>query len=213
MPGQFLIASCMNECFKPNACKQTRIIEAAVAEFQDKGFAAASMDRISARSEVSKRTLYKYFESKENLFRSIVEELSNRFAGMMKFRYRPGIGIRQQLTDLAWAEGRQLMSPQVIAMARMIISETLRSPDLAQSAQGKLDQHRIFEEVLRAAVEDGQLAIDDTAEAATEFLGLIKAKAFWPMMMGAPAVSEARMTEIVERSVEVMLSRYGRPGD
>ncbi|MEM9638070.1 MAG: helix-turn-helix domain-containing protein, partial [Pseudomonadota bacterium] len=39
--------------------KRAQIIEAAVQEFQDNGFAAASMDVISARAGVSKRTLYK----------------------------------------------------------------------------------------------------------------------------------------------------------
>ncbi|CUH44132.1 MULTISPECIES: TetR/AcrR family transcriptional regulator [Ruegeria] len=199
----------MNECTAPNASKHAQIIEAAVAEFQEKGFAAASMDRISAQAEVSKRTLYKYFESKENLFRSIVLELSNRFAAVRDIRYEKGRDIRKQLTDLAWAEGRILMLPEVMAMARMVISETLRNPDLAAAAQGKLDKTAIFIEMLRDAAEDGQLRIENPEQAGQEFIGLIKSRAFWPMVFSGNVLTEVEMTATIDSSVEMILSRYG----
>ena len=199
----------MNECTAPNASKHAQIIEAAVAEFQEKGFAAASMDRISAQAEVSKRTLYKYFESKENLFRSIVLELSNRFAAVRDIRYETGRDIRKQLTDLAWAEGRILMLPEVMAMARMVISETLRNPDLAAAAQGKLDKTAIFIEMLRDAAEDGQLRIENPEQAGQEFIGLIKSRAFWPMVFSGNVLTEVEMTATIDSSVEMILSRYG----
>ena len=199
----------MNECSVQNASKRAQIIEAAVAEFQEKGFAAASMDRISARAEVSKRTLYKYFESKENLFRSIVVELSNRFAEVLEIRYEKGRDIRTQLTELAWAEGRILMRPDVIAMARMVISETLRNPTLAAEAQGKLDKTATFIAMLKDAAEDGQLRIDDPERAGREFIGLIKARAFWPLLFTGGALSETEMTETIESSVQMVMSRYG----
>ena len=192
-----------------SACKHTQIIDAAVVEFQENGFAAASMDKISARACVSKRTLYKHFESKENLFRSIVLELSSRFAGMLEIKFEQGRDIRAQLTDLAWAEGRILLSPDAMAMARMIISETLRNPELAAEAQGKLDKTAAFVNMLRDADAAGQLRVEDPEAAGQEFIGLIKAKAFWPMMFSGSVVSEDEMTRIVESAVEMMLSRYG----
>lgn len=199
----------MSESSAPNASKHAQIIEAAVAEFQEKGFAAASMDRISARAEVSKRTLYKYVESKENLFRSIVIELSSRFAEVVETRYEKGRDVREQLTELAWAEGRILMSPDVMAMSRMVISETLRNPVLAAEAQGRLDKTAAFIDMLRDAAEDGQLQIDDPEKAGREFIGLIKARAFWPLLFSGSVLSEAEMAETIENSVEMMISRYG----
>ncbi|WP_170400005.1 TetR/AcrR family transcriptional regulator [Ruegeria arenilitoris] len=199
----------MSDCCAPNASKQAQIIEAAVAEFQEKGFASASMDRISTRAEVSKRTLYKYFESKENLFRSIVMELSNRFAAVRDIRYQPGRDIREQLTELAWAEGRILMMPEVIAMARMVISETLRNPEMAAAAQGKLDKTSIFVTMLKDAADDGQLQIEDPERAGQEFIGLIKAKAFWPMIFTGDVLSQEDMTATIDSSIDLILSRYG----
>ncbi|MEO3415658.1 TetR/AcrR family transcriptional regulator [Roseovarius sp. CAU 1744] len=193
-----------------NDCKHSQIIDAAVAEFQENGFANASMDRISARASVSKRTLYKHFESKENLFRSIVLELAGRFEGMQDMRYVSDRDIREQLLELAWAEGRILLRPDVIAMSRMIISETLRNPKLAEEAQGKLDKTATFARMLKDADSDGQLDVVDAEAAGQEFIGLIKAKAFWPMLFNGSVVSEPEMARIVESAVDMMMSRYGK---
>ncbi len=199
----------MNEISAPNASKYAQIIEAAVAEFQEKGFAAASMDRISRKAEVSKRTLYKYFESKENLFRSIVIELSSRFAEVLEIKYEKGRDVRAQLTELAWAEGRILMLPDVMAMSRMVISETLRNPVLAAEAQGKLDKTASFIAMLRDAADDGQLQIDNPDQAGREFIGLIKARAFWPLLFTGTVLSREEMTETIDSCVEMIMRRYG----
>ncbi|WP_390888393.1 TetR/AcrR family transcriptional regulator, partial [Leclercia adecarboxylata] len=45
--------------------KRAAILEAAVAEFRAFGFAGTSMDRIAATAEVSKRTVYNHFASKD----------------------------------------------------------------------------------------------------------------------------------------------------
>ncbi|MEO1025671.1 MAG: TetR/AcrR family transcriptional regulator [Pseudomonadota bacterium] len=188
--------------------KHKQIIDAAVAEFQEKGFSDASMDRVSMRADVSKRTVYKYFSSKENLFNEIVEIFSQYFAEMAEIQYQAERPIRDQLIELGWAEGEILMNPEIMAMARMLISETLRNPCLAAEAQGKIDKTKAFSTLMRGAAETGQLEVSDPDAAATEFLALIKGKAFWPVMLGADPVSRDEMQDIIERSVEMITARY-----
>ena len=201
----------MAEPSKPNASKHAQIIDAAVAEFQENGFAAASMDRISTRASVSKRTLNKYFESKDNLFRSIIKELSSRFTDMLEIRYDPARDVREQLNELAWAEGRVLLSPDVMAMSRMVISETLRNPELASEVQCRLDKTAAFINMLRDADAAGQVNVEDPDAAGQEFIGLIKSKAFWPMIISGSVVSEDEMAVIVDSAVEMIMCRYGKP--
>jgi AcrR family transcriptional regulator len=50
------------------------ILDAALAEFAARGFAASRMEDIAARAGVTKGTLYLYFPSKEELFKSLVRE-------------------------------------------------------------------------------------------------------------------------------------------
>ncbi|MQQ10329.1 TetR family transcriptional regulator [Epibacterium sp. SM1979] len=191
-----------------NRSKYDQIIRAAVAEFQDRGFAATSMDRICAEAEVSKRTLYKYFESKDNLFQSIVGLMADRFADALTQKFNPDRDIREQLTELAWAEGRLLISADVMAMARMVISQVLLSPELGALVQDRVDSHSVFFHMMRDADAAGHLVIDDPDRAANEFIALIKAKAFWPVILGGPMLTEDQMSDLVQHTVDMIMSRY-----
>ncbi len=46
------------------------LIEAGLAEFAEKGFAATRLEDVARRAGVSKGTIYRYFESKEALFQA-----------------------------------------------------------------------------------------------------------------------------------------------
>ena len=199
----------MAEDFSPYEEKREQIFQAAVAEFQEKGFRDASMDRVSARAGASKRTVYKHFESKEKLFQELVRRHWARFASSLEVRYEKGRDIRDQLTDLGHAQGQLFTSPEVMAMTKLVMSEVLRSPELVEENQQKTDYKRFFQAMLRDAVEDGQLETADPNAAADEFIALIKGKAFWPVVLGAPVVTEVEMSKIVDDSVAMVMSRYG----
>ena len=199
----------MAEDFSPYEEKREQIFQAAVAEFQEKGFRDASMDRVSARAGASKRTVYKHFESKEKLFQELVRRHWARFASSLEVTYEKGRDIRDQLTDLGHAQGQLFTSPEVMAMTKLVMSEVLRSPELVEENQQKTDYKRFFQAMLRDAVADGQLETADPNAAADEFTALIKGKAFWPVVLGAPVVTEAEMSKIVDDSVAMVMSRYG----
>ena len=202
----------MTQC-RPNGAKYTDIIDAAVAEFQDKGFAAASMDRVSARAGVSKRTVYKYFESKEKLFKAIIDEVSEKLADIGEIAFEKSAPLRPQLIALGQAQGALMRSAEFMAMARMLTSETLRSPETAKAAQDRIDKTSAIAAMIADAARDGRLEVADPQEVAHEFLGLIKAKAFWPVIFGGAMVSPEDMQRIVEGSVDMILSRYAQGRD
>lgn len=202
------IALVMRDESEHTACKNKQIVEAAIAEFLERGFADASMDRISARAEVSKRTVYKHFESKENLFLELINRHWERFAVLLDVQYDRTRDIRDQLTEFAEAEGRLLTSEDVMLTTRLVMSEILRRPELAERAQEKTDLSAALVSMLRDAAADGRLRLDDPSAAADEFLALIKGRAFWPVVFGAPVVSDAEMRSIIRNSVDMMMSRY-----
>lgn len=53
--------------------RRSELMDAALEEFYERGFAAARMDDIARRAGLSKGTLYLYFDNKEALFSSLVE--------------------------------------------------------------------------------------------------------------------------------------------
>jgi AcrR family transcriptional regulator len=54
-----------------------RLLEAAAGEFGDRGFHEAAITGITARAGVALGTFYTYFESKEELFRALVRDMSH----------------------------------------------------------------------------------------------------------------------------------------
>src|ERR1700744_2645602 len=52
------------------------ILEAAFLEFSRDGYATTTLDRIAERAGVTKGTIYVYFENKEQLFISMVREIT-----------------------------------------------------------------------------------------------------------------------------------------
>lgn len=200
----------MDDPAKARDDKREQIFQAAVAEFQENGFSAASMDRVSARAGASKRTVYKHFESKEKLFQELICRHWAKFAESLAVTYQPGRSIRDQLIDLGHAEGRLLTSPDIMATTRMVMSEMLQRPELVEENEEKTDFKDSVVLLLKHAAEDGQLQLDDPRDVAEEFIALLKGKAFWPVVfLGAPVVSVDEMSKIVDSSVDMIMSRYG----
>jgi AcrR family transcriptional regulator len=62
---------------RPRAPEQTKreILEAAIAEFSEKGFAGGRVDDIAARTRTTKRMIYYYFGGKQQLYAAVLERL------------------------------------------------------------------------------------------------------------------------------------------
>jgi len=109
------------------------LLDAALAVFVEKGFAAARPEEIALRADVSKGTLYLYFHSKEDMLAALVEErFSSRIAvgthdpGTMAEPSRDQ--IRRALTD--WRS--TLLQGEAGGIFKLIFAEARAFPALAQ---------------------------------------------------------------------------------
>ena len=64
--------------------KKARLIEAAIEEFNEHGLQNASYNRIIERSGLSKGAVYYYFENKDALFCTVIEDIGERFLDAIK---------------------------------------------------------------------------------------------------------------------------------
>lgn len=82
--------------------RQAAILRGAAAAFAQSGFAATSMEDVAAACEVTKLIVYRHFDSKEELYRTILERVFHRLgeeleAGLGQQNLR-GVGARTLLT-------------------------------------------------------------------------------------------------------------------
>jgi TetR/AcrR family transcriptional repressor of mexJK operon len=116
--------------------KRDQILAGARRVFLRDGFAAASTDAIAAEAKVSKRTLYVYYPSKEELFAGVMRELTianpqTRALESME-EMTPGSEeeLRRDLLELAKKMVVTMMQPDYLALLRTTIADTHRFPQL-----------------------------------------------------------------------------------
>ena len=105
------------------------IIEAGLAEFAARGFAAAKLDDVARRAGIAKGTIYRYFASKEALFEAAVLSLEAPLAGEVERMIDAFPGPAADLLRLVIGEMyARLFQPELQTLMQIIISEGGRHP-------------------------------------------------------------------------------------
>lgn len=190
------------------ADKRAQILNGAVKAFQEDGFAGTSMDRVAALAQVSKRTVYNHFESKEVLFRAILDQMVEKVRHALSVTYDSARPISEQLYELGWTEGRLFIDPDFMRVARMVIGETMRDPMLAEEMNKRMEYRAVFSDFMEAANTNGTLTAADPALAADQFIGLLKTRGFWPVVFSGQPVSHEEMESIIQDAVTIFLNTY-----
>jgi AcrR family transcriptional regulator len=80
--------------------KRARLMEAAIAEFAERGFEAASYNKIIERSGLSKGTVYYYFDNKDSLLSIVVDEICQGFIHAVEGLQLPD--TKEEYWRIAW---------------------------------------------------------------------------------------------------------------
>jgi len=190
--------------------KKTAIINAAKQEFQDKGFQQASMDNIARNADVSKRTVYNHFASKELLFEVIACEMIKLICLFDEIKYDKNKPIKGQLQRLAEEEVKLLVSKKVMAGSRVFIREALNNPDLVASAMQQIEQynHPIFTWFVDAC-EAGALKSDHPEFVSEQFVAVIKGFCFWPQVVQCSPFPDAQKQQmVIDTVVDMIIKQY-----
>jgi AcrR family transcriptional regulator len=109
------------------------IIGAALEVFAAKGFADAKLDDIARRAGISKGTLYLYFETKEEMFRAVAQAAVKSHLETIESTAEAFDGPFAELAPMLLSRAAEMMSGgQLPAMARIVIGESRKFPDLAR---------------------------------------------------------------------------------
>jgi AcrR family transcriptional regulator len=131
------------------------ILEAAFTEFSRNGYAVTTLDQIAERAGVTKGTIYVYFENKEQLFISMVRELTkatlDTVQGMFERHEGSTADLLRELFSFIYediVEDRRRRE-----VVRMLIAEAPRFPTLADRYYDEI--HRPCLEMLKHVIQRG----------------------------------------------------------
>jgi AcrR family transcriptional regulator len=162
--------------------RPAEIVEAALASFAERGFAATRLDDIAARAGITKGTLYLYFESKEDLFKALVREtlIPNlaRFEALAATAQSP-VALLEQLIR-AWP--KLIAARPIGAIPKLVLTEAGNFPDLARFYLEEVigRGRELIAGILRRGIEAGEMRADlDVEHVTTCVIGPLLLSALW----------------------------------
>ena len=122
--------------------KMETILQGAMQEFLEHGYAGARIDKIVVAAGVSKATLYRYFADKEALFTALIQRVAAR-ANLFQqqdfpsLEEEPAAFLKRYATKTL---DNIAQNPQDIALFRIIVGDSGRFPKLAQEFVQKIEK-------------------------------------------------------------------------
>jgi TetR/AcrR family transcriptional regulator, regulator of autoinduction and epiphytic fitness len=119
----------------PEKTAQTRqtIVDAALAEFLEKGFAESTVESVAKRAGVAKGLIYRYFEAKEALFSAVVQqEIVNAHIHVDDSKRAPDESVEAFLRRTLLVSIQAIEKKSRVDIARVVIAEGARFPALVE---------------------------------------------------------------------------------
>ena len=193
-----------------DSSKRRQILDGARKVFMDLGFDGASMGEIARAAGVSKGTLYVYFADKNRLFEAIVEEevLDQQ---KVAFNFDPERDVAITLREFGQAYIELLCRPRGGSAVRTVMAIAERMPEVGRRFYDNVIAHTIarLAVYLDVRVTAGELKIEDSMLAASQFMMTCQASLFLPFVFqAAPAPSAERTAQVVKSATQMFLAAY-----
>jgi len=153
-----------------------RILDVATHQFLSHGYGATSIESVARRARLSKRTFYHRFENKPALFAAVVHRIIDRLRPPADTPLLEGADIEQILHGLATIILRAALSPNAIALHRLIVAESARFPNLASAVATEgstAEAISLIAGLLERETRAGNVAARNPGFAAQQFLHMV----------------------------------------
>jgi AcrR family transcriptional regulator len=149
--------------------RRRRIMQAAEHLFTASGYTAVSMADIARRCEMSKKTLYELFSSKEELLQALIADVDAFPLTEAASDTDPAEALRSTLRAIA----RLVLSERHINISRLVIAESGSAPELAKHyyEQGMQRGKKMVVARLKDLARRGLIAVDDIEATADMLFG------------------------------------------
>jgi AcrR family transcriptional regulator len=188
------------------------ILEAALAEFTERGFEAARMEDVGKRAGLSKAGVYLYFPSKMALLEALIESRVSPIATQAATLAQSGkddpVGSLRLLARVA---AHRLADPNVFAVPRLVIGISGRFPEIADFYRTHVvaKARTALEALTQAGIAKGQIRELDVAAAVRAFIGPLFFEAMWThVLRGESALKDPE--KLIEQHFDILLNGLER---
>lgn len=157
----------------PDDVVRQRIVAVATATFLARGFAGTTMDGVAREARVSKRTIYRLFPSKADLFRAMVED--HRGTMLALPRAPDDVPVRQALEEIFRLDIGEDLDRRRRTFVRIVMTERTEFPEIGAilQADGAEASRRMLAAWLAQEHERGRLSIPDADKSACMLMQML----------------------------------------
>lgn len=188
----------------PLPSPRERILAAARKIFLDGPPEQATMDAVAHEAGMSKKTIYREFKSQVELLAALLIE---NVADMGAFRPPgPDDDIELELYGVLVRMVTHFTSPRSMALARLIISEVRRYPELMTASKPKGFPRELLAQWLAAPVVRAKFQIEDPDDAAAMLFGMVMQDSGFKLLVVNNATMPQHLIEArARRAVQIFL--------
>jgi len=190
------------------------VLDAALALFIEKGFAATRVEDIAKRAGLSKGAVYLYFPSKEAVLaalvqRAIVPIADSALQTLHDYEGDPRIVIGLVLNMLA----ARLSDPKVLAMPKLILREVLGFPELAQMYRREVIDRVIpaVEGLIRRGIDQGYLRQVDPSLTIRSIIGPLLLHVAMAELFGIMPEGGLHLDKLVDNHLSILFDGLSAP--
>lgn len=181
-----------------------RILAAARKIFLDSPPEHATMDAVAQEAGMSKKTIYREFKSQVELLGALLLE---NVADMGAFPApQPDEDIELKLYGVLVRMVTHFTSPRSMALARLMISEVRRYPELMNAAKPKGFPRELLANWLASPAVRARFAIEDPDDAAAMLFGMVMQDSGFRLIVDSHATMPPHQIETrARRAVQIFL--------
>lgn len=190
--------------------KNNLILEATTEEFLSKGIDAASMHNIALKAEVSKRTLYKYYPSKEDLYFALIDSILDQVSDMHSFTYNKDQSLEELISSVIDAKIKLTLSESFLKVSKIIFGELLKGRSPSDQQLERMNQSEsLFINWIKQAQNDNLLTKElSPDEMANQFHSILKGKIYWPIILGFKSKDNLNLEEIKKNTLDFFVRSF-----
>ena len=184
------------------------ILDAALAEFTERGFDAARIEDVARRAGISKGGIYLYFESKQALLKALIEAKVAPIAQQAEALARAGEGDPlNAMRLLGRMAAARIAEPKILAVPRLVIGLSGRFPEIAEFYRTQVVEkaRAALERLIEAAMARGQLRRTEPRAVARAFIGPLFFEAMWTHVLGGESALAAP-EKLIESHFDILLN-------
>ena len=188
--------------------RPAEILDAALAVFAEKGYSATRMDDIAQRAGVTKGTIYLYFQSKDAVFRSLVQEsIGATIEGVTAAAESFEGSTAELLGMILRGIGTFVRTDDRVVLPKVMIAEAGNFPTLAEFYRREVIDRGLglLTSVIARGIARGEFRPVAPEHAARLCIGPLLVAIFWRTTFGRFDAVPYDLDGLIETHIDVLL--------